>query len=229
MKRAMLVAATGAALLIAPATASAQFGSLKSMIPSVPGGHGDSDIAGGGAVDPDRFLADTLETSKYIMTATAILADAASQAPDNAALAARIKSIQEVKDVKELDAHREEMAHDMDALAANKGLQAQLQANLGKCSAEQRKRIAAAAYNFSLGAYRNVRLSQEAPHVMDSIKSNPRLLMKAGELKTAAGLVLAEAKGMAGMTGSLHTIMTASKIDEPVQSEATKPQPIDNV
>lgn len=235
------------AVLLAPGAASAQFASsLKGLIPNSPKSNttapanstpaapnslgsllGAHKAAPASAVDPDRFLADTVETTKFIMVAAAVLADAASASPDQAALAARIKSINEVKDVKELDAHRGEFQQDADALAQNKELTAQIQANLDHADAQQRQRVASAAFNFALGVFRNAKLAQEAPQVVNSIRANPRLMMKAPEIMLAAKLVAVEVRDSAGMVGSLHTIMTASKIAEPEQAETTKPKPID--
>jgi hypothetical protein len=96
-----------------------------------------------------------------------------------------------------------------------------------RASAQQRARLASAAFNFALGVYRNVQLADEAPKVVDSVKTNPMLAMKASKLLIAAHLVTDEAQQTAGMVGSLHTIMTAGNIAVPTPSETTVPQPVD--
>lgn len=218
MKKFALIGAAVVACAL-PTASNAQFGGLGNMMP----GH----QAAASGVDPDRFLHDTIATTKYVMIAAAILNDAASAAPNEAALSARLKSINDVNDVKELDAHRVEMDQDIAAINANQDLSARVQANMQRASAQQRARLASAAFNFALGAYHNVQLAAEAPKVVDSIKTNPMLAMKAPKLLMAARLVADEAQQTAGMVGSLHTIMTAGNIAVPTPSETTAPQPVD--
>lgn len=215
-----LLAATVTLTVVAPSVSLAQFPGVKGIIPGV----GGSKVKG---VDPDKFLADTIETTKFVMISAAILSNAASEAPDKAALAAKLKSINEAKDVKELDAHRVQMDEDIKAINDNKNLSKNVKANMATADARQKSQIAVAVFNFSLGAYRNVKLAQEAPQVVDAIKANPMLAMKAGKLIIAAKLVADEAKQTAGMLNSLHVIMSAGHIAEPKPAETTKPQPTD--
>jgi hypothetical protein len=221
MKTKVIWVAMALAALTIPAPASAQFGMLKRALP------GGGESANVSAVDPDTFLAETLETTKYMMTAAAVLADAAGHSAGQADLALRVRSINEVNDVKELGALKAGFQQDLDALNSNKDCAAAIQSQYQKGSLEQRARIGSAAYNFALGAFRNVKLAQQAPQLTENIKSNPRLLMKANQLRLAAELVMLEAKGTVSMAGSIKTLMSASKIDVPAEAETTKPKPIE--
>jgi hypothetical protein len=117
-----------------------------------------------------------------------------------------LKAINGAQDIKALNAQVAYFKEDLAALEENKDSGAQIEANYAQASAEQKQRIAAASYNFALGVYRNVHLSQQAPQVVDSIKTNPRLLPQAAEL---IGL---QAKSTVQMAGSVRKIMTAAKI-----------------
>jgi len=219
MRKTTILSAAAAMLAVAPTAGLAQFGPLTGMIPG--GGMHTS------GVGPDKFLADTIETTKFVMISAAILRDAASEAPNKAALAEKLKAINDANDVKELDAHRLQMDQDIQAINDNKNLSSNVQANLAHADARQREQIAAATFNFALGAFRNVQLAQEAPHVVDAVKSNPMLTLKIGKVITASRLIMDEAQQTAGMMGSLHIIMTAGNIEEPKPAETTKPHPVD--
>lgn len=219
MHKPAILAVAAVMAIAAPTMGLAQFGGLKHTIP------GAGSNGGSSGVNPDKFLADTIETTRFVMISAAILHDAVSASHDEAALQSRIKALNETNDPKELNAHKDEMDQDIAAINDKNNMDSNLQANLQHQSAEQRERLAVAAFDFSLGAYRNVRLAQEAPHVVDAIKTNPMMVMKAGKIVIAASLALDEAKATVGMMGSLHQIMTAAKIAEPTPSETTKPQP----
>lgn len=219
MKKLILV---GVAVSIAttPLPAVAQLGGmLKSAVPSL----GTSSAA---SVDPDAFLAETIETTKYMMIAAHLLAVAADTSGQRAQDMKFLTAVQAVQDVKELNAFSANFAQDVAAINANQETAAQFEARCAKMSAEQRAKMGAAAFNFALGMYRNVRLAQQAPELVNSLKSNPRLLTKAGQLKTAAQLVGMQAKGTASMAGSMRKIMTAGKVAAPAEADSTKPKEI---
>jgi hypothetical protein len=208
------------AVAAAPLPAAAQFGGmLKNAVPGLGG-------SAAAAVDPDAFLAETIETTKYMMIAAHVLAIAADVTGQRAADANFLKSVQGVQDVKELNALKAAFQTDVAAINANQETAAELEARYAKMTAEQRARIGAAAYNFSLGMYRNVKLAQQAPELLSSIKTNPRLLAKAPQLKAAADLVGVQAKGTASMAGSVKKIMTAGKVAAPAEADSTKPKVI---
>lgn len=215
-----VIGAAALTLVAAPLPAAAQFGNLvKSAVPGL-------NTSSSAAVDPDAFLSETVTTTKYMMIAAHILAAAADTSGQRARDANFLKAVQSSQDVKELNALRGTFDADVSAINANQETAAQYQARYAKMTAEQRTQVGAAAYNFSLGMYRNVRLAQQAPALLGSLKTNPRLMMKAGQLKTAAELVGMQAKGTASMAGSMKKIMTAGKIDAPVEAESTAPKEI---
>ena len=228
MKKLIITLTVAALAGSAAAPAFAQFPKLPARMPgmgSLPG-LGGAGVSSAAAVDPDAFLAETIETTKYMMLAAHILAVAADASGQRATDANLIKAIQSSQDVKELNALKANFEQDVAAINANQESTAQLEARYAKMTAEQRARIASAAYNFSLGMYRNVKLSKQAPEVLASMKSDPRLLVKAGRLKTAAELVAMQVKGTASMAGSMRKIMAAGKVAAPAEAESTKAKEI---
>ncbi|WP_374471692.1 hypothetical protein [Phenylobacterium sp.] len=219
MKMRILTTVAACVALASPMPAAAQLGMLRGAIPG-------ANTSSAASVDPDAFLAETVETTRYMMVAAAVLAAAAKNSQDRAALGARVNAIQSAQDVKELGAFKVSLQEDLAAISANKESAAEFEARYAKMTAEQREQVAAAAFNFALGMYRNVRLSQQAPALLDSVKTNPRLLAKAGQLKTAADLVVLQAKGTASMAGSMRQIMGAAKVAAPAEAESTKPKAI---
>lgn len=208
-------------LVAAPLPAAAQFGkALKGAVP----GLGTSSSA---SVDPDAFLSETVTTTKYMMIAAHILAAAADTSGQRARDANFLKAVQSSQDVKELNALRSTFDADVSAINANQETAAQYEARYAKMTTEQRSQIGAAAYNFALGMYRNVKLSQQAPELLGSLKTNPQMLTKAGQIKTAAELVGMQAKGAASMAGSMKKIMAAGKVAAPVEAESTTPKVIE--
>lgn len=218
MKKSICLAFCGLIAVSAASPATAQFG-LKNLIPggqSVPGA----------AVDPNRFLADTLETTKLIMVAAALLAQASRDKDQLAAQASYIKSVNDAQDCKELESHKAKFEEDVAAISANEQSTSAIQAAYAQGSAEQKKLIAAALFNLMLGIWRNIRLSQEASQLTANIKANPMLLMKVPKLVAAANLVVIEVRATGPIVGSLQKVMSTIKVQAPEQAETTKAQQV---
>jgi hypothetical protein len=218
MKKQIAVGLAAATLLGGPVPAFAQFGSLAGFLP----GHSTSSVA----VDPDAFLADTLSTTKYMMIAAALLAQAGRNKEDLASQASYVAAVEGAQDCQELDAQKAKFNDDLNALSANDQSTTAVQSAYANGTAQQKQIIASAAYNLLLGMYNNIRLGQEASALLSGIRTNPMLLTQARALKDAAGLVALEARGTVSILGSMHTLMTTIKVVAPVEATATKPRPI---
>lgn len=222
MKTRILVP-TIAAIIIAgqlPSPAAAQLAGLRSMVP----GSGASRAA---AVDPDAFLAETIETTKMMMVSAALLAAASSHDQDRDALRARIGAIQGTSSLDELNAHRAKFDDDIQAAKATAADAAALQATYDAASKEQQQMMLSAAYNFTLGMARNVQLSQQAPDLLKNMQSNPMMLRKVGSIRTAGSLIGQQVEAARSMGGPLHTLLSKGGVEIAADAHAAEPKPFE--
>lgn len=203
-----------------PEPASAQIGQLRNMIPG-------ARTSGAAAVDPDAFLAETIETTKFMMIAAAVLAQAAGTDSDRDALRAEITAIQGISDIGELNARRETFDANTEAAALNYGDAASTQAKYDAATAEQQQLLLSAAYNFSLGMARNTQLASQAPQLLQSMMSNPMLLGRAGSIRTAGGLLAQQAQAARSMGGPLRTLMSRGGVEVPADAHAAEPRAVE--
>lgn len=209
-----------AGLISIPEPASAQLGQLRSMIPG-------ARTSGAASVDPDAFLAETIETTKFMMVAAAVLAQAADRDGNRDALRAEITAIQGITDIGELNARRASFATNTEAAALNYRDAAATQAIYDSATAEQQQLLLSAAFNFTLGMARNVQLAQQAPQLLQSMQSNPMLLMKLGSIRTAGGLLAQQAQAARSMGGPLRTLMSRGGVEAPADAQAAEPRPVE--
>lgn len=211
----ILVAAVSTAV---PATASAQIG-LRNMIPG-------ARTSSAAATNPDSFLAETIETTKYMMIAAAVLAKAAESDENRDALRAEIAAIQSISDIGELDAQRDSFASNTEAAALNYQDAAATQAKYDAATAEQQQLLLSAAYNFSLGMARNTQLASQGSTLLQSMMANPMLLSRVGSVRTATGLLALQAKAARSMGGPLRTLMSRGGVQPPTEASAAEPKPV---
>jgi hypothetical protein len=216
MKKPVLLLAALATAAPLPTLAFPGLGKLIPGAASVPGA----------SVNPDRFLADTLETSKFMMVAAALLAQAVTDKQQMASRASYIAAVQNAHDCKELESHSAQFQQDVNAIAANQQSTAEIQVAYDQASAEQKKLISAAMYNLMLGVWRNVKLSSEGADLVSNIKSHPMMLMKAPQLMSAVKLIAMEVKATGSIASSVQKLSTAMKVEAPVQAETTKPKEV---
>lgn len=209
-----------AGLIGIPEPASAQLGQLRGLIP----GARPSNAA---SVDPDAFLAETIETTKFMMVAAAVLAQAEATDVNRDALRAEIAAIQGITDIGELNARRASFTTNTEAAALNYRDAAATQAAYDSASSEQQQLLLSAAFNFTLGMARNVQLAQQAPQLLQSMQSNPMLLMKIGSIRTAGGLLAQQAQAARSMGGMLRTIMSQGGVEVPADAHAAEPRPVE--
>ena len=219
-------------LALASATAgpaAAQFGGLGAIGKMgglggmIPGGR----TSGAASVDPNAFLAETIETTKFMMIAAAVLAQAADTDKGRDSLRAEIAAIQNISDIGELNARKEAFATNIEAASLNYADADKAQQRYNSATKDQQKLLMTAAYNFSLGMARNVQLSAQAPQLLSSIKANPMLLSKVGSMTAAAGLIGQQAKAAYSMGQSLRTLMSHGGVEVPSDSHAAKPQTVE--
>ncbi len=214
----ILAAVSMATLIAIPETASAQLG-LRNMIPG-------AQTSSAAATNPDAFLAETIETTKFMMIAAAVLAKAADTDGDRDALRAEVAAIQGISDIGELNAKRESFTENTDAAALNYQDASATQAKYDAASAEQQQLLLSAAYNFALAMARNTQLTSQASGLVQSMMGNPMLLGRVGSIRTAGSLLALQAKAAHSMGGPLRTLMSRGGVQPPADAHAAEPKPV---
>jgi len=212
-----MVAAVG---LITATPASAQFGGLSKMLGK---SGGEQALSGDEA---DLFLDQATKSTKNVMIAAAILAQAVTNAKDLTARKAYVDALTNAQGIKEIDAHRAEFSSDLDTLNSNKDLAGTVTVAMQGATAKQRAQIGLAVVNLAIGIARNVDLAGKAPQVVSGFSRNPMLLTRAGQFKTAASLVGLQAKGLTGVVGSMPKLIAATKVKAPADPKASEPTAI---
>jgi len=212
----------GVALVVTvPNGAQAQFGGLTKMAKGALGG-GESVQTG----DAEGFLNGTAKSTKNVMIAAALLAQAITDRGALAGKKAEIDAIQGIQDVKELGAHSAALQSNLEVLNQRENLSADLQSAYESGTEQQKQVIGTAVINLAIGVARNVLLARQAPTIMKGIGRNPALVTRAEQFKTAGQLITLQAKGLGGIATHLPALMTALKIKAPTNPETTEPQPI---
>ncbi|WIY70841.1 hypothetical protein KB221_07410 [Aquidulcibacter paucihalophilus] len=207
-------------LVAASAPASAQIGQLRGLLP---GGR----TSAAAAVDPDAFLAETIETTKFMMIAALVLANAEKTDTERDAIRAQIATIQGASDIGELNTHRASFTENAAAIALNYGDETATQAAYDAMTREQQQLMLSAAYNFALGMARNVQLAEQAPQLISSIQSNPMLLRRVGSLRTAAGLLGQQVDATRSMAGTMRTLLSRGGVEVPADAHAAQPRAVE--
>ncbi len=221
MKKLLFVAGFAAMAMATPA--HAQFGGM----PKIPGA-GKSD-GGGSSVSADQvdaFLAKSFKATKYIWLSVEILNKAAQGHGALGAAKQQLSAISNYQNPKELNANSEALKSSTEALSTNKQLVDQVSANYQTASAAEKALIAAAIYNFAVFLPQLAKMPQNVSELVKGIGSNPRLLGKAGELKTAGSLIGVQLKGTATVLTVLPKLMSVAKVKAPSNPETAKEQPM---
>ena len=209
-----------AGLVAIPEPAAAQFGGLRGAIP----GASPSRAA---SVDPDAFIAETIETTALMMVSAKLLAMSAGTDVDRDAARAAIVRLQSRSSIGELNAQRASFQADVEAVSRNFGDAAASQARYDAMTAEQQQLMLSAGYNFLLAMVRNVRLAQQVPQLVQSMQSNPMLLTKLGNVRTAGALLAMQAEAATSMVGPLRTLMSRGGVEVPTDAQTSTPRPMD--
>jgi hypothetical protein len=216
-KSALGIVAAIVAVTCAPQPAAAQFGALRGMVPG----------QGGGGVNPDTFVAQAAESTRYLMVGFALLAAAASESGDLASARTYVTAVQGCSSLKELAVYRPDFEKNGAALNANKDDTAAIQARYDRLDEAHKQLMSAATYNVSLGILHNVILATQVPGLISSIQANPMQLMKVGQLKMAAEFVVMEAKMVGPMISKIRDLRAAMKVEEPADAKTTKARVVD--
>lgn len=207
------------ALASAASPASAQLGQLGRLVP----GGSTSNAA---AADPDAFLAETLETTKFMMVAAYVLARASEADTDRDSMRAYIAGVEGMSSMDEVGARQDQLDADLVAVNANYADAAKAQAIYDAASREQQELLLSAAYNFTLAMVRNAQLAQQAPDLLQSMGRNPMMLRKAGSIRSAAGLIGKQVQAARSMGEPLRVLMSRGGVEAPTDAQASEPRTV---
>ena len=210
----------GTSVVAASMPASAQLAQMRGMLP------GGARTSGAASVDPDAFLAETIETTKFMMVAASVMASAADTDAERDARRAEIAAIQGASDIGELNAQRASFDANAEAVSLNMGDAQAAQAQYDSMTRDQQQQMLTAAYNFALGMARNVQLAQQAPQLVSSMQSNPMLLRRVGSIRTAGGLLTQQAQLARSMAGPLRALLSRGGVEVPADAHAAEPRPV---
>lgn len=224
MKKIVLSCAALATCLAGPA--HAQFGGLAPKIPGVGKGDDSGKVAVTGD-QVDQFLAKTVNSTRYIAIAMLILNEAAAGHASVGAKKAEITALSQAQDVKALNTQKEQLTSAADALSANKDLVSQFRTTYQAANAKEKAQMAAAVYNFALFLPQLAQMPKNITDMISGIGSNPRLLGKVSELKTAGSLIGVQIKGTATVIKVLPELMSVAKVKAPANAQSSKPQDVD--
>lgn len=205
------------ALAVQPA--SAQFGGLAKKL-ATPAVGGDAGPAP--SVDPDAFVADSLETAKMVAFARFVLDAAGANKLDMAGMAIHRDQLDKASNPKELKAVVTQLVSDDQAVADKDARVANIQAKLREGSGKERTLVAAAVLNFGVGMARNVRLVNAAPGLVSSMTSNPMMMAKLGRIKDLAEILRWQAGNVGGFMSAMPTLITAAKVKMPADPQTSK-------
>jgi len=207
-----------ALLLATPGAAPAQFGGLGKL------GH----ALGGGVStgDGEAFLLNAAHSTKNVMISAALLTQAVTNRADLTGAKATIDALNNAQSVKELDAHRDELASNLQVLDQRGDLSGDIAAAYNQGDDQQKKLIGLAVANLAIGIARNTQLAGQAPGMVKGISRNPALATRIGEFKAAAELLGLQAKGLKGIMGSVPKLLAAANVQGPAASATSEPQPI---
>lgn len=208
-----IVALIAATHLASPA--AAQLGGLRNLVPG-------ANTSTAASVDPDAFLAETVETTKMMMIAAALLADASNHDTNRDSIRAKITAIQGVSSIDELNTHTDAFREDAKAAEATAGDAAALQAAYDAASKDQQELMMTAAYNFSLAMARNVRLGQQGSQLIGNLRTNPMMLTKLGSIRSAGSLIGLQAQAARSMGGPLRTLLSRGGVEAPADASTAQ-------
>jgi hypothetical protein len=215
-----ILAGVGSVILVQPIVAHAQFGALGSVAHRATGGSASTEVAG---VSPDAFLAASVLSTKNVMIAAALIAQALEDRTKLAGVKIYADQVENCADPKALDAMKDSLNSNVAALNARKDLAGDVTSVYNAGNAQQKKLIGVAIVNLAIGIYRDTQLTTQAPGVISSMGSNPMNLSHITRVKLAAGLLALQSKGLVSVGAALPKMMSAVKIAAPAMAATTEP------
>lgn len=217
MKRSIL--AVTAITIAAASPAQAQLGGLGVKVPGLSKGDSSSSAVSGDEVD--QFLAKTVNATKHLAIAMIILNEAAAGHEKLGAQQEVVTSLSKSTSVKEINSRKEELTSAADALSSNQNLVEQVSASYKAANAKQKAMITTAVYNFALFLPELPQMPKNVSTLLSGIGSNPRMLGKLNELKTAGSLIGLQLKGTVTVLKVLPGLMSVAQVKAPTKAQTS--------
>ncbi|OWQ90556.1 hypothetical protein [Sphingopyxis witflariensis] len=215
-----------AIVLVVPATALAQFGGLGKMVKGAAGLSSSDDGAPISMDDADAFLTGTVQSTKNVMIAAALLAGVVTEKDKAVSRKMQIEAIEKVQDPKELGAHTALLDSDINDIKQS-DFTDKLQAEYNAGNSAKKAAISAAVFNLALGVVRNAKLAEQAPSMISGVSRNPELVRRAGQFKAAGSLLGTQAKGFASIASVMPKLLAVAKVKAPDAASTSKAVPFE--
>lgn len=222
MKKLLLVSVFSLTISTA---AHAQFGGLAPKLPGVGGGGSSSSSVSGDQVD--KFLIKTANATRFIAASMFILEQASKEHGSVGAAKAQVDATAKAQNIKEQGALTETLKSSAKTLADNKNIVENFKANYAAANAKEKAAMAAAIYNFALFVPQLIEMPKNVSELISGIGSNPALLGKVGQLKTAGTLIGIQVQGTATVFKVLPQLMSVAKVKAPANAKSDTGQNVD--
>jgi hypothetical protein len=215
MKARMKVQAAAMALMLGTSLAAhAQLGSLAGLF---------GKATAGGAVDIDGYLKNAISAELLMRDSLDQMAASLASKEELANIEALKKQAAEKTDSKEKAAIEQDIVKSEAALLNTKDFDKIANEDAKKMDATQKKRLAAASYNFMLAALKDKELMGQSQGVISSLISSPANLSKLGAVKDTAFSLKSQLELASSLATKVPKVFAAVGVKNPPTKASDAP------
>jgi hypothetical protein len=215
MKARMKVQAAAVALMLGTSLAAhAQLGSLAGLF---------GKATAGGAVDIDGYLKNAISAEMLMRDSLDQMAASLASKEELANIEALKKQAAEKTDSKEKAAIEQDIVKSEAALLNTKDFDKIANEDAKKMDATQKKRLAAASYNFMLAALKDKELMGQSQGVISSLISSPANLSKLGAVKDTAFSLKSQLELASSLATKVPKVFAAVGVKNPPTKASDAP------
>jgi hypothetical protein len=215
MKARMKVQAAAVALMLGTSLAAhAQLGSLAGLF---------GKATAGGAVDIDGYLKNAISAELLMRDSLDQMAASLASKEELANIEALKKQAAEKTDSKEKAAIEQDIVKSEAALLNTKDFDKIANEDAKKMDATQKKRLAAASYNFMLAALKDKELMGQSQGVISSLVSSPSNLSKLGAVKDTAFSLKSQLELASSLATKVPKVFAAVGVKNPPTKASDAP------
>lgn len=207
-----------AAALLVGATAAASAGLPGLSLPSLGGS------SGGTPVDVDGFLKNAGVAETLMRSSLDHLVTSLASKEQIAQIDALKKQAAEKTDAKEKGAVEQEITKSQAAALNSIDFDKAANEDVKKMDAQQKQKLAGAAYNFMLAALKDKELVGQSGGVISGMTSSPANLTKLGTVKDVAGSLKNQVELAANLATKMPKVFTAVGVKNPPTKASDAPQ-----
>ncbi len=196
-------------------SAHAQFGGLA--IPVMAKSSSSS------AVDVDGFLKSALSAETLMRTSLDQMVSSLASKEEIAKIDELKKQAAEKTDAKEKGAVEQEIIKTEAAMLSAKDFDKLATEDVKKMDANQKKKLAGAAFNFVLAVLKDKELVGQSQNVISSMSSNPANLSKLGSIKDVAGSLKTQIELASSLAGKVPKVFSAVGVKNPPSKASDAP------